>query len=305
MTRQHVAREIATTVLGRDPGPMTPADSLSHQVHVGADVVVKIIEVGRHPRLEREIALAPHLPAGVTAPLLDSGVHPVDGGEVRFACYARMPGAAPGMGLPRAGAATARELAEQAVRRLQILHGWTPPEDAGRVLRERLDHGGFTGRTALLAEIDGLAAADRGTVVPPALIDGLTALAADAPEHTGGSVPVHADCHWGNWLADGGRVTALLDFEWARYGEPMDDWFFVIADSGHHLPIALDVVAGATATPPDVLRAACEIREANYLAADLRLALTDPAAHGALLAPRLDRLHQVITQRTWWKSFLD
>jgi len=40
-------------------------------------------------------------------------------------------------------------------------------------------------------------------------------------------VPVHADCHWGNWLVHERTVTALLDFEWARFGEPADDWLFL------------------------------------------------------------------------------
>jgi hypothetical protein len=64
------AREIAAAVLGRDPGPMAAADSDSHHVFVGRDVVVKVIDAARHSRLDREIALAPHLPAGLTAPLL-------------------------------------------------------------------------------------------------------------------------------------------------------------------------------------------------------------------------------------------
>ncbi|MEU4161098.1 phosphotransferase [Actinoplanes sp. NPDC026670] len=299
MTRR-LAWEIATKVLGRDPGPMAGADSLSHQVFVGADVVVKVIEAGRHPRLEREIALAPHLPAGVAAPLLASGVHPAGAGEVRFACYARMPGETPGMGLPRAGPATARALAEQAVRRLRALHEWTPPADARPILRQPLDHGGFTGRTALIEEIDAIAGA-----APTALIDGLLALAEGAPENVAATVPVHADCHWGNWLADGSTITALLDFEWARFGDPMDDWFFVIADSGPHRLITLDVVAEVTGSTPGELRAACEIRHANHLAADVRLAVTDPAAYGHLLADRLAGLDEVIGQRTWWKSSVD
>jgi hypothetical protein len=58
------AHEIALAALGRDPGPLTVADSLSHQVFLGPDVVVKIIDAADHTRLEREIALAPHLPAG-------------------------------------------------------------------------------------------------------------------------------------------------------------------------------------------------------------------------------------------------
>ncbi len=298
---QRAARAVATAVLGRDPGPMATATSLSHQVHVAADVVVKIIGAGGHPRLSQEIALARWLPAGLAATLLAAGVHPAGAGEVRYACYARVPGAAPGMGLPDVGETAACSLAEQAVQRLHALHGWVPAGDAGRILREPLDHGGFVSRAGLIAEIDALAAADRDAVVPSPLLDGLRAVAGRAPAQAGATVPVHADCHWGNWLAADGRLTALLDFEWARFGEPADDWFFVIADSGRHRDAVLDVVAGATTTPPAVLRAACEVREANYLAADLRLALTDPAAHGRLLVPRLTRLTEVIAERAWWR----
>jgi hypothetical protein len=53
---------------------MASAESSSHYVYVSPDVVVKIIGADRHSRLDREIALAPHLPAGLTAPLLDSGL---------------------------------------------------------------------------------------------------------------------------------------------------------------------------------------------------------------------------------------
>jgi hypothetical protein len=49
-------------------------------------------------------------------------------------------------------------------------------------------------------------------------------------------------------------VTALLDFEWARFGEPADDWFFLARFSGPHMEAVLDVIARATAasveTPP-------------------------------------------------------
>jgi hypothetical protein len=59
---------------GRDPGPMATAESSSHDVYIGPDVVVKIIDAYGHSRRDREIALAPHLPAGLTAPLLGSGL---------------------------------------------------------------------------------------------------------------------------------------------------------------------------------------------------------------------------------------
>ncbi|MEU4690933.1 phosphotransferase [Actinoplanes sp. NPDC023714] len=290
-TRPDAARAIATAVLGRDPGPMTVADSLSHAVHVGADVVVKVIDSAGHARLDREIALSSSLPAGLTARLLGSGVH---GSGVRYAAYARVPGTVPGMGLPEAGEGTAVSLARQAVERLRVLHEWVPPAHAAEVLREPLDHGGFASRAGLLAEIEGLTAMD----VPglsPALLDGLLSIAGRAPERAATTTPVHADCHWGNWLACDGTLTALLDFEWARFGEPMDDWFFVIADSGAHTTAVLDAVAGETGLPEDHLRAACEVREANYLAADIRI------AGGELLRKRVSRLHEVVADRFWWR----
>ena len=81
-----VVREIATAALGRDPGPISAVASSSHRVYVSPDVVVKIIDVAAHSRLDREIALAPDLPAGLTAPLLGSGLRRLGTRAVRYAC---------------------------------------------------------------------------------------------------------------------------------------------------------------------------------------------------------------------------
>lgn len=63
--------------------------------------------------------------------------------------------------------------------------------------------------------------------LPCHLLDGLKATAERAPLGARPVVPVHEDCHWGNWLVRDRNVTALLDFERARFGEPADDWFFL------------------------------------------------------------------------------
>ena len=295
----HVARTVAAAVLGCDPGPLAAAESLSHHVYVGADIVVKIIDSGRNTRLDREIALAPHLPRGLTAPLLAGGLEVVGGREIRYACYARMPGATPGMDLPGVDEATARSLAEQAVQRLGTLHGWTPPASVRLTLAEELDDGGFAGRAPLAALIEKLPAA-----VPSVLLDGLAALAESAPAHVNRSVPVHADSHWGNWLADDGRVTTLLDFEWARFGEPLDDWFFVISLSGGHRDAVLDVVTRETEIDPEALRAGCELRHATYLAADILLALSHPDdVPAGMLDHRLRGLNDIVAERCWWRPW--
>jgi hypothetical protein len=295
------ARAIAAAALGRDPGPMATAESSSHYVYVGSDAVVKIIDAGGHSRLDREIALAPCLPAGLTAPLLGSGLCPLGTREVRYACYARVPGTAPGMGMPGVDSVTARLLAEEAVQRLGGLHSWMPSGNAGQTLREPLDHGGFTSQAALLAEVENLTALDRDGIVPRYHLDGLTAIAERAPLRARAVVPVHADCHWGNWLACGRSVTALLDFEWARFGEPADDWFFLARFSGPHMETALDVIARATTTSPETLRAQCEVREAAHLASDLRVALDHPGARAPMAADRLRGLEELIDGHYWWR----
>jgi aminoglycoside phosphotransferase (APT) family kinase protein len=279
-------RTIAAAALGRDPGPLTKADSRSNQVYLGADVVVKLND--RHTRLSREVALTPHLPAGITAPLLASGQQD----DVRYACYTRLPGSPPSM--DAIDTKTARTLAAQAIDKLDRLHDWTPPAEAVPTLREYLDHGGFTSRESLQQEIDRLR--DK---VPQHLVDGLNAIAKDAPERAKTTVPVHADCFWDNWLANGDTVTALLDFEWARFGDPMDDWFFLIRFSGPHLAGVLDLVAETTSTPKDVLRTECAAREAHFLAYDLRYALEQEPA---MVAGRLRDLEELIVGRHWGRN---
>jgi aminoglycoside phosphotransferase (APT) family kinase protein len=280
---------------------MATAESSSHHVYVSPDVVVKIIDAGGHSRLDREITLAPHLPARLTAPLLGSGLCRLGTRDVRYACYARVPGTAPGMGMPGVDSVTARLLAEQAVQRLGELQSWMPAGHAGQTLREPLDHGGFVSQAALFAEVENLAAHDRDAIMPRHLLDGLTAIAERAPPHAQTAVPVHADCHWGNWLACGRSVTALLDFEWDRFGEPADDWFFLARFSGPHTETVPDVIARATAISPETLRAQCEVREASHLASDLRVALEHHNAPAGMAADRLGALEELIVGHYWWR----
>ncbi len=296
------ARVIATRALGRDPGPLTAVSSASHGVYVGAEVVLKVIDAAGHRRLDREITLVPRLPAGIAPPLLASGRFRLEPGEVRYACYTRAPGAAPGMSLPGIDGGTARVLAEQAVARLGALHQWEPAGDAERTLREPPDHGGFTSQAALAAQVEQLAAANRDAAVPSRLLDGLRGIAGRAPRQALAAVPVHADCHWGNWLVRGQEVTALLDFEWARFGEPADDWHFLARFSGPHAQTVLDVIARATATPLELLRAQCEVRDAAHLTSDLRTALGHPGAAAGLVADRLVGLAELVTGRYWWRD---
>ena len=120
-----------------------------------------------------------------------------------------------------------------------------------------------------------------------------------APDRVDAAVPVHADCDWDNWLAQGDAITALLDFESARLAEATDDWFFLIRFSGTHMAAVLDVVVEHTGIPEDQLRAACEVREANYVASDVRLRLEgSPYAGIGTVAD----LIELIDGRYWWSD---
>ncbi|GAA4201913.1 hypothetical protein [Actinocatenispora rupis] len=301
MRRAHdAARAIAETVLGRDPGPMTAADSLSHYVYLATEVVVKLIDADGHDRLNMETTLAPHLPPRLGAPLLATGRRRLGTCEIRYACFTRLPGTRPGVGLPGADAATVRRWAEHAVQRLDQLHTWTPTGTAEQALRQAPVIEGFTGRAALLTQIERIRAADHDALIPRPLIDGLVAIADNAPPYAAADVPVHADCDWDNWLTDEHDNTALLDFEQARLGVPADDWVLLAVTSGQHLARILDVIAERTATPPDILRAECEIRDAALIAHDLHRALHLPALP-SWIAARLRSLDALVTVRRWWR----
>ncbi len=97
-------------------------------------------------------------------------------------------------------------------------------------------------------------------------------------------------------------MTALLDFEWARFGEPADDWVFLARFSGPHAEIVLDVIAQATGTPQETLRAECEVREAAHLASDLRSGLERPGPRAGMIADRLRALEELVVGRYWWRG---
>ena len=93
------AEAIASRVLRRASGPMIRKESSSHHVYAGAEVVIKLIAAADHRRLDREIVLACDLLVGLSSVLLDSGSFSLESGTVRYACYQRVDGEAPGIGM--------------------------------------------------------------------------------------------------------------------------------------------------------------------------------------------------------------
>jgi aminoglycoside phosphotransferase (APT) family kinase protein len=76
--------------------------------------------------------------------------------------------------------------------------------------------------TAELDEWDGLLAA-RGGIPDPALLFSLRWLRGNIPRYDGRPVLVQGDTGPGNFMYAGGRVTAVVDWELAHLGDPMDD----------------------------------------------------------------------------------
>jgi aminoglycoside phosphotransferase (APT) family kinase protein len=64
---------------------------------------------------------------------------------------------------------------------------------------------------------------DRGGVPDPALTFSLSWLRRNVPDYAGRPVLVQGDTGPGNFMYSGGRVTAVVDWELAHLGDPMDD----------------------------------------------------------------------------------
>ena len=295
-----VGREIAVAC-GEGSVGLESIASRSSNVFLSSTSVIKITGADEPSRFDREVALAADLPMGLSAPVLGHGRWASSSyGPVQYVRVARLPGYSPVMDLPGIDKPTAVLWAKQATSILKRLHAWKPSVASSAVLDEPLDHGGFTTRTRLSQNIDAASALDPKGIIPLAVIDGLRDIAAAAPERASASVPVHADCHWENWLIGGGEVTALLDFEWARFGEPSDDWVFLAGFSGPHRHTVLETIADLVGPSMNELRRACEIREASYLVSDLVLALQnphDPERREALTM--VPGLVELTVQRAW------
>ena len=71
-------------------------------------------------------------------------------------------------------------------------------------------------------------------------------LAANPPTEVTGTALIHGDCGPGNFLYDDGKITALIDWEFAHIGDPIDDmaWleFRILRDGGSQ-QLADDVIA--------------------------------------------------------------
>jgi aminoglycoside phosphotransferase (APT) family kinase protein len=79
-------------------------------------------------------------------------------------------------------------------------------------------------KVAALHEVDELERLMGGTVVEPLATFGALWLRHHVPETLDRVVLLQGDTGPGNLLFEGDRLTAVVDFEWAHYGDPMEDF---------------------------------------------------------------------------------
>jgi aminoglycoside phosphotransferase (APT) family kinase protein len=141
----------------------------------------------------------------------------------RLAAYERLAGRS---NLGEVDAATQQTIYEHfmtllgEVHRLDIdtagLDGWTRPETAAAVAAAGLDDLDANYRRALTA-------AGSHAAYDPLAAYGLRWLRERAPQEVDRLTLVHGDAGTPNFLFEGTEVTGIIDWEWARIGDPMED----------------------------------------------------------------------------------
>ncbi len=183
-------------------------------------------------RLVRDAKLVDALPEGVPhAPVLAYGRTT----DLSWVLSGRVPGTplSEMAMLSNVGGPVLRDVFRQVARVLRTLHDWVPSAEVRTLLDERptmspTDPLSVFGSDLVLLPtwriLTQVELAKSLPYVDAGLIDAVAeriVSLSDADPFAGGSesrVVVHSDPSLGNWLVDKGRVTALLDFEWARTG---------------------------------------------------------------------------------------
>ncbi|WP_289014427.1 phosphotransferase family protein, partial [uncultured Methylobacterium sp.] len=112
------------------------------------------------------------------------------------------------------------QLAERLGRELALVHGIRPPQEALAFLEQPDPHPALAAIRGLRAKLDALNAAR------PSLEWGLRWAERHAPEPLP-PVLVHGDFRTGNYMVDSEGLTAILDWEFSGWGDPLSDlgWF--------------------------------------------------------------------------------
>lgn len=231
----------ALDAAGLDPGiELEPASSVTNEVWIGHEVVVRI-NAQPNDRLRREASLARRLPDAVGYPRILSY-----GGEVGadFLVLERVPGHPLSRWWPGMDRDQRRSAISQVADRLRAVHrtdasGVTQLNHTPQLLTAARD--GFDAVAPLLAAIDDamrLQYVDKQVLYRVGELVEATAATLTPFDAT---TLIHGDLTFENILWDGERITALLDFEWARPGPPDLDLDILFRCCAYpHLHVAAD-----------------------------------------------------------------
>lgn len=210
----------ALDAAGLDPEvPLEPASSVTNEVWVGHDLVVRVNSLP-NDRLRREAALARHLPPEVGYPRIISY-----GGEVGadYLILQRLPGHPLSRWWPGMTGDQRRSAIAQLAIKLRAVHGTMAPHLPDLSRTPQLLDPCPTGEQAVARLQEAIEQAAQLPHVDRRMLDEVQALVVSTARHlTPFDSPtlIHGDLTFENVLWDGERITALLDFEWARSGPP-------------------------------------------------------------------------------------
>jgi aminoglycoside phosphotransferase (APT) family kinase protein len=201
--------------LGR-PRAIEVASSVTNEVWMTDRHVVRINRKATG-RLRREAELAPHLPPACGYPgIVAAGA----GGGMDWMVLNRMPGVPLAHVWPDLPREQRRSAVHQLAELLRAVHATPTPPGLAPLLGPQLLVADEL--NPLRPVEDALATAHGIASIPRSILDALTDRFYDlAPAigTFGGSHLVHGDLTFENVIWEGGRITALIDFEWSR-GSP-------------------------------------------------------------------------------------
>jgi hygromycin-B 7''-O-kinase len=281
------------------------APSARNEVWILDDMVLRVAPA-HSGRLRYEAAVAATLPPEVGYPEI------LDAGEAAFGEWLlvrRAPGVPLGEAWGRMGDADRREAVTQLAARLALIHATPAPHLEPPFARDPL---GCPHPVDPPGRLVGLVARARALPhVDPAVIDGARALVERAASALDGPPPtrlVHGDLHLENVVWDGNRITAIVDFEFARAGPPdldLDILLRFCAEPGLHAADSYhrEVAAADFRTVPAWLRQDYPELFAHprlgerltlyALAYDLRQLLLDPPSGPPATLPPHHPYHRV------------
>ena len=195
------------------------ADSVTNEVWLTDRYVVRVNR-DASMRLHREAVLSQVLPPEVGYPALVQ-----HGGEVGndWLILERVPGLPLSRWWPTMTEGARREAVRQLAARLKAVHQLPCPRLDGLVDLPQLLDPAPTGDLAIARLLDALDLVSQLPHVDPGIMQEVAAHVvanADALDPFDAQTIVHGDLSFENVLWDGERITALLDFEYARPGPP-------------------------------------------------------------------------------------